>query len=120
MGIENFGLRVVIALAQAAMRAYHMVLAKESAVGVAAVLAAAVEVHEQLEHGGLGWSSKRLEGAAQAMVRVGCARGLGLQGAQALAAHPVLFLAQGCLQPAGTEVALVLAKDLEQRRFPGG
>ena len=65
------------------------------------------------------------------MRRVGRARGvgLGLQGAQApaahgraqaLTAHPVAFFAQGHLQPAGAVAALVDAKDLDQRRFPGG
>ena len=80
--------------------------------------------------GRFGLVQQPVGGAAQAMRRVGRARGvgLGLQGvqapaahgrAQALAAHPVAFFTQGHLQPARAVAAFVVAKDLDQRFFPG-
>ena len=51
---EAFGLGIILALAAAALRAQGIVLVQEGPVGVAAVLAAPVGMHDELGRGRLG------------------------------------------------------------------
>ena len=56
-GLQNlkpvFSLRVVVAVPSAALRAQGLVVVQQLSVGIAAILSAAIGVHEQARHGRL-------------------------------------------------------------------